>query len=414
MKLWQRSTLWRVAFTLCALIAYVLAFAPVYHTTGAEAAALGAVPIAVAAWCFGLRGGALAGLLSFPLNLALLSLAGSPGWYTIQHEGGPGSIMLVLIGVGVGWLSDLLRRVRTYSHQLAQERASLLEQITQRKSAEAARLAAEAANQAKSMFLANMSHELRTPLNAIIGYAELLQEDAEESGCHTLVPDLVNIHSASLHLLGLINDILDLSKIEAGKLEVHREPFDIALMVDQVTVTVRPFVHKNSNRLAVHCPSDLGLMYSDVTRVRQVLLNLLSNAAKFTEHGQITLRMTRAPAAEGNWVCFAVHDTGIGMTPAQVSQLFQPFMQVDTSLTRRYGGTGLGLALCRRLCELLGGTVSVESTPGLGSTFTVRLPAGKADEQNVSAQPADPSAQGAGCPIIEMNDAAHVEATSYA
>jgi PAS domain S-box-containing protein len=234
-----------------------------------------------------------------------------------------------------------------------------------------ARHDAEQANSAKSQFLASMSHELRTPLNAIIGYSEMLQEDAADRGDASSIPDLQKIHSAGKHLLALINDVLDLSKIEAGKMELFLESFDIAPLVDQVATTVRPLVEKNANRLTVQCAQGLGAMHSDATRLRQVLLNLLSNASKFTDHGQITLDVARG----GDDVVFQVRDTGIGMTPEQLGRLFEAFTQAEASTAAKYGGTGLGLAISRRFCQLMGGDVAVDSTAGAGSTFTVRLPA---------------------------------------
>ncbi len=230
---------------------------------------------------------------------------------------------------------------------------------------------AEAANNAKSQFLASMSHELRTPLNAIIGYSEMLQEDATDRGDTTSVPDLQKIHSAGKHLLALINDVLDLSKIEAGKMQLFVETFAVVPLVEQVATTVRPLVDKNTNRLDVRCAPDLGTMHSDATRVRQVLLNLLSNASKFTEHGVITLDVDRA----GPEIVFCVRDTGIGMTPEQLGRLFEAFSQAEASTAAKYGGTGLGLAISRRFCQLMGGELTVTSEAGTGSTFTVRLPA---------------------------------------
>jgi signal transduction histidine kinase len=237
-----------------------------------------------------------------------------------------------------------------------------------------ARDRAEEVSRTKSAFLANMSHELRTPLNAIIGYSEMLQEEVAEKGQEDLVPDLVKIHSSGKHLLGLINDILDLSKIEAGKMTLHAEPFDLATLVRDVASTIQPMIEKNGNTLAVVGASDLGEMHSDVTRVRQVLLNLLSNAAKFTSKGTVALTAGGFERDGASWVRFAVRDSGIGMTPEQIRRLFRPFTQADSSTTRKYGGTGLGLVICRRFCNMMGGDVTVESAEGEGSTFTVELP----------------------------------------
>ena len=237
-----------------------------------------------------------------------------------------------------------------------------------------AKEAAEQANRTKSAFLANMSHELRTPLNAIIGYSEMLEEEASDLGQGSFVPDLRKIHGAGKHLLALINDILDLSKIESGKMELFLEDFDLPGLIRDVQSTIQPLVEKNANLLQVSCPPDLGTMHADVTRVRQVLFNLLSNASKFTERGLIRLE-AHAESAEGvDWVAFHVRDTGIGLTPEQLGRLFQAFTQADASTSRKYGGTGLGLVISRRFCQVMGGDVTVTSEPGKGSTFSVRLP----------------------------------------
>ncbi len=237
----------------------------------------------------------------------------------------------------------------------------------------------EAASRHKSEFLANMSHELRTPLNAIMGYSEMLQEEARDTGGEAFVPDLQKIHAAGRHLLELINAVLDLSKIEAGRMELYLETFSIPGLVHDITAVIQPLVQKNQNRLEVTCPDDLGTMRADLTKTRQAVLNLLSNACKFTERGLVALTVRRAPEDGAEWVIFAVRDTGIGMTPEQMTKLFQEFSQADAATTRKYGGTGLGLALSRRLVRLMGGDIVTESEPGRGSTFTIRLPAHVAD-----------------------------------
>jgi CheY-like chemotaxis protein len=211
-------------------------------------------------------------------------------------------------------------------------------------------------------------------MNAIIGVGEMLLEDARDLGHDDQIEPLERILRAAQHLLALINDILDLSKIEAGKMEIHLESFSIGSLIDDVVTTIRPLVEKNANRLHLDCPADLGTMRADPTRVRQALLNLTSNAAKFTQGGLITITATRRRQDDGDWVTVAVADTGIGMTAEQTGKLFQDFMQADVSTSRKYGGTGLGLAISRRFCRLMGGDITVQSVPGHGSTFTISLP----------------------------------------
>jgi PAS domain S-box-containing protein len=248
-----------------------------------------------------------------------------------------------------------------------------------------ARDAAEEASRAKSQFLANMSHELRTPLNAIIGYSEMLQEEAlvvEDPG---MILDLRKIHAAGKHLLILINDILDLSKIEAGKMELTFEQCDLYPMIQDVATTILPVISKNGNRFGVQCPEDIGSIRVDITRLRQVLFNLLSNSGKFTENGTISLEVARDLVDGNEKVLFRVTDTGIGIPQEQMKKLFQPFVQADSTTTRRYGGTGLGLVVSLRFCQMMGGDITVESEAGRGSTFTVQLP-GLVTELQVAAE----------------------------
>ncbi|MEG4331929.1 MASE1 domain-containing protein [Microcoleus sp. AT9_A2] len=267
-----------------------------------------------------------------------------------------------------------------------------------------AALAAEAANRSKSIFLANMSHELRTPLNAIIGYSEILQEDARDLGAEEFIDDLQRINTAGQHLLTLIKDILDLTKIEAGRTDLHVEIFTISTLVEEVVATIAPMADKNSNIVEIQCPDDIGSMQTDLTKLRQSLLNILSNAAKFTCSGAITFAVTRSvePPADSakkgktlgayrgggqnenslsllssaqDWIIFTVKDTGIGMSPEQLARIFEPFTQADSSTTKKYGGTGLGLTITKKFCEMMGGDITAFSEVDKGSTFTIRLPA---------------------------------------
>jgi signal transduction histidine kinase len=249
---------------------------------------------------------------------------------------------------------------------------------------------AESANQAKGMFLANMSHELRTPLNTIIGYSEMLIDEAGDAEDEAMVPDLQTIRLAGKHLLGLINDVLDLSKIDAGKMDLVPEPVAVEALIDETAATTRPLMERNGNRLRLVCDDVPEIMVVDATKLRQILLNLLSNAAKFTRDGEITVSVSRPAGSEH--VQFSVADTGIGMTEEQLGRIFQPFVQAESSTSAKYGGTGLGLTLSRRFCELMEGDLSVVSEPGVGSTFTVTLPVG-----TMTADPAqDAAAQSAG------------------
>ena len=260
---------------------------------------------------------------------------------------------------------------QTLEQKVQQRTAELAQSI---KEASKARKVAEQANQAKSSFLANMSHELRTPMNAIIGYSEMLQEEAEDIGQEDFIPDIQKIHSAGKHLLSLINDILDLSKIEAGRMELYLETFDIHDLIQDVVATVKPLLEKNNNEFKLNIADDLTTIYADLTKVRQSLFNLLSNASKFTENGTITLSLKRYIYQGEDWINFQVSDTGIGMTKEQISRLFKAFTQADASTTRKYGGTGLGLTITQKFCQMMGGDISVESKFNQGTTFTIRLP----------------------------------------
>jgi signal transduction histidine kinase/CheY-like chemotaxis protein len=299
---------------------------------------------------------------------------------------------------------EVVELLKTFATQsaLAIQNARLFREI------EAKSRELEVASRHKSEFLANMSHELRTPLNAIIGYSEMVQEEAEGLGAEGLVPDLKKINSAGKHLLELINSVLDLSKIEAGKMELYLETFSVADMVRDIAGVVQPLAAKRSNRLEVRCDEGAGTMRADVTKVRQALFNLLSNACKFTERGTVSLTVGRDSTSAGEWLAFEVKDTGIGITPEQMTRLFHEFSQADAEVTRRYGGTGLGLALSRRLCRMMGGDISLESEAGRGSTFTIRLPASVAEPSAEAAAvggAARPATGTAGTVLVIDDDA---------
>jgi signal transduction histidine kinase len=244
---------------------------------------------------------------------------------------------------------------------------------------------AEHASRAKSTFLANMSHELRTPLTGIIGYSELLEREAAHFGYENFVPDLHKIRTAGTHLLAIINDILDLSKIESGKMQLFIEPISIQALLDDVRVTASPLIAKNNNLLEIITDEQIGMISTDLTKARQIILNLVSNAAKFTEDGRVEIRAQRLSCDNTDWIRVSISDTGIGISEQQLALLFQEFTQADASMTRRYGGTGLGLALSRRLCQLLGGQIEVVSRLGVGSTFTVWVPASLSAESAAMA-----------------------------
>lgn len=258
-----------------------------------------------------------------------------------------------------------LRKLRDQFESIVAERTNAVA---------AARDEALEASRAKSMFLANMSHELRTPLNAIIGYSEILEEEAPERKTEELIIDLRKIQVAGRHLLSIINNILDISKIEAGKMDVHIETLNVAALVRDVCSSLQPLIEQSGNHLEVHCADDIGNMRSDMTKVRQILFNLVGNANKFTEKDRILLQVSRQQRGQKAFIVFSISDRGIGMTPDQQGRLFQAFSQADSSTTRRYGGTGLGLAISRRLAIMLGGEITVESELGVGSAFTASLP----------------------------------------
>jgi CheY-like chemotaxis protein/anti-sigma regulatory factor (Ser/Thr protein kinase) len=252
-----------------------------------------------------------------------------------------------------------------------------------------------------------MSHELRTPLNAVIMYSELLQEEAEDRKVEGFIPDLDKIRGAGRHLLALVNGVLDLSKIEAGKMELFLETFDIEPVLKDVAVTVQPLIQKRNNELEVRCDPNAGAMHADVTKVRQILFNLLSNASKFTERGKVTLEVRREEEQPTPDIVFRVTDSGIGITKEQVDKLFQPFIQADASTTRKFGGTGLGLAISKHFAQMMGGSMSVISEPGKGSAFTLRLPARVDKVAPEKPKPVDAAVEtvvGSGIKVLIIDD----------
>ena len=378
-----------VTLTLIALMTFVRSLAPAY-----VAPFLLYIPVLLAV---SLAFGPGPGLLTLGLS------SGAATWF-YTRDGSLSGVDLsllcqyVAVGAVMMWICEALRRsvVRNEATRESLDAANRVlvsnqaELTDANARAEAAKEAAEEHSRAKSRFLANMSHELRTPLSAVIGYSEMLEEEAEELGQESLLKDLGKIKSNAKHLLGLINDVLDLSKVEAEKMDIYPEDIDIAAFATDAAGTVDALVAKKGNRLVLDVAADVGHARTDAVKLRQCLFNLLSNAAKFTEAGTITLRVAREHTDGAGWLRFTVEDTGIGMTPEQLGRLFERFTQADETTTRKFGGTGLGLALSRAFAHLLGGDITVTSVEGRGTAFTLRIPAvapERAPEDAVAAAP---------------------------
>jgi signal transduction histidine kinase len=285
---------------------------------------------------------------------------------------------------GVGVVMDVLKAITDLKYR-AYDRAlkDKVAQLKQRNLELAAKSEeAKAASTAKSQFLATMSHELRTPLNAILGYNELIEEELQDAGLTQYLPDLHKIHQSATHLLNIINDILDISKIEAGKMELHLSRFEIQPLLDKLKRMIAPQLEKNHNYMRLQAPQSLGEMTADMQKLTQALLNLLSNATKFSENSEILLQINPIIEEDEAWLMFCIYDHGIGMSAAQIETLFEPFTQADASYTRKYGGTGLGLAITKQIIELMGGTIDVSSEIGAGSCFTLYLPRHVSAKQN--------------------------------
>ena len=356
-------------------VIYVVLFILAFPYADTIVASLVLIPLGVSGWFFGRKGGLIAFVVSVVLTLFLFREVGQLSWIDIARQT-PGIVLSGFVAIGLGWIGELVSMSRQRAIDLERERQLLQAEVERRiqieSELEEARDAAETANRAKSTFLATMSHELRTPLNAILGYSEMVREQAEDDGLVDYAQDLSRIQEAGSHLLSLISNILDLSKIEAGRIELQYETVELDAFIADLVTMVRPEMAVNHNNLLLERVGTLGSIQIDLTRLRQILLNVLQNAAKFTLRGDIHVRVERDDDANRMW--FTVKDTGIGMTPQQMQRLFQPFVQADSSTTRRFGGSGLGLTIARQLCRLMGGDITVESELSVGTTFSIYVP----------------------------------------
>jgi len=340
--------------------------------------ALVSIPSVLCAWFWGMWVGAIVSVISMLYNAVLFELSGLSSWELMVVKGGLfGGVAMLFLNMGIGWASDVRKQLRKELRKREEIEQELRREITRRKELEehliqAKELAQEASN-SKSMFLANMSHELRTPLNAIIGYAELLQEDFSDKQQLEPLDDLENIGAAGKHLLHLLNDLLDLSKIEANKFELHYEIFPVQSMLQEVIATIHPLLQKNHNTF-IHEEEELGDLEAAPKRVRQILFNILSNASKFAKNESIHLQVKKEKNINKNWYVFQIKDTGIGMSPSQLEKAFDTFVQVSSNKDYKVEGTGLGLSICDKLCKEMGGKIHATSELGKGSTFEIWLP----------------------------------------
>ena len=366
-------------------IAYIWLFLILYPVAKSGVAPIGALPVLLAGWLLGRYGGLITGLIMNVIVTALFWAAGeSASLDSLLIQALVANIAVPAAGYAIGRLRELLDRTRLQAQALDQERALLEDEIAAHKRTEQALLQAkeraEAASRAKSIFLSNMSHELRTPLTTIIGYSDLLRMEAELRDNAECVADIDRIRSASRHLVTVINSVLDLSKIEAGKMPIEAVEFSLPTLVHEVVESVQPAIAQHGNAISVQIDPSLDAICTDPVRLRQALLNLLGNAAKFTHNGLVQLRVCGEQRSSGRWITMTVQDTGIGIDPESMSSLFTEFTQAH-SANQHYGGTGLGLAISQRLCRLMGGDITAQSTPGQGSTFTIHLPANQREYQ---------------------------------